>query len=310
VASNGTDFLVVWQQGEPGEQGIYASRVFSDGTPGPAVRLDELGPGDDARPAVAWAGYGRYLVVWQSAATNGIQMAAVNPAGQVVEGSRQPLALSATEAQVAANPVTGQALVVYAQACDLGTCIKGRLVGPVEGGGLADSVGPEMTIGQPDPGQMLLAPAVAYEPAYGGWLVAWEAAYYWQASYWNNTTLSGPPIVERREAHLDHDWGEASPDSLINPDQFSARWRREIVVEAGIYHFAVTGDDGIRLLVDEQPVIDDWSVHHAREKPGSRYLSGGSHTVTVEYFENAGSAVAKLRWDPADKSAPVLRFIR
>ncbi|MDD3829052.1 MAG: PA14 domain-containing protein, partial [Anaerolineae bacterium] len=309
VASNGTDFLVVWQQGEPGEQGIYASRVFSDGTPGPAVRLDELGPGDGARPAVAWAGYGRYVVVWQSAATNGIQMAAVDPAGQVVEGSRQPLALSATGAQVAANPVTGQALVVYVQACGLGTCIKGRLVSPAEGGDLTDSIGSEMTIGQPGSGRMLVAPVVAYEPTYGGWAVAWEEAHYWQASYWNNTTLSGPPVLERSEVQLDHDWGGASPDSLINPDHFSARWRREIVVEAGIYHFAVTGDDGIRLLVDEQPVIDDWSVHLAHENQGSRYLSGGLHTVTVEYFENDGSAVAKLRWDPADQSAPVLRYM-
>ena len=33
----------------------------------------------------------------------------------------------------------------------------------------------------------------------------------WRATYWNNTTLSGPPALQRDESELNHDWGGGSP---------------------------------------------------------------------------------------------------
>lgn len=185
VASDGTQFLVVWQQdspaitatqalSEPANLAVYASQVFSDGTPGAAVRLDAPGPGDDSRPAVAWAGDGRYIVVWHSSAPGGIEMAAVTSDGLTVEGSRQAVAAGASHAQVAANPDSGQALVVYVQECTGGPCIKGRPVGPAGGAGLTVTVGAEIEIAAGV--QVAGAPAVAYEPRYGGWVVSWHAA--------------------------------------------------------------------------------------------------------------------------------------
>jgi hypothetical protein len=53
-----------------------------------------------------------------------------------------------------------------------------------------------------------------------------RSGYNWQASYWNNTTLSGSPVLVRSEANLNHDWGTGSPDPSVNADRFSARWIR------------------------------------------------------------------------------------
>ena len=36
---------------------------------------------------------------------------------------------------------------------------------------------------------------------------------YWEASYWNNTTLSGTPVLQLQESALDHDWSTGSPGS-------------------------------------------------------------------------------------------------
>ena len=52
----------------------------------------------------------------------------------------------------------------------------------------------------------------------------------WQATYWNNTDLSGPPALQRAEGNLDYDWGTGSPAPGVNADQFSARWTRYIDV--------------------------------------------------------------------------------
>ena len=43
----------------------------------------------------------------------------------------------------------------------------------------------------------------------------------WQANYWNNTSLSGTPVLKRQEAELNHDWGSGSPGSGVNADHFN-----------------------------------------------------------------------------------------
>ena len=119
---------------------------------------------------------------------------------------------------------------------------------------------------------------------------------FWQASYWNNGTMSGTPVLNRQERTLDFDWGLGSPDVAINSDNFSARWARYIDVTPGEYTFTATSDDGIRVRVDGDLVIDAWWEHSAVQFTGTKYLSAGHHLVEVEYFEKGGQAVARLSW--------------
>ena len=118
----------------------------------------------------------------------------------------------------------------------------------------------------------------------------------WWAQYWNNMNQSGLPTLERYEATLNHDWGHASPDATINIDHFSARWRRYVNFQAGVYRFTVTSDDGIRVRVDGDLIIDAWYDHPATTFTSDESLSAGSHLVSVEYYDNAGQAVASLAW--------------
>jgi len=125
----------------------------------------------------------------------------------------------------------------------------------------------------------------------------------WQASYWNNMTLSGAVNFQRSEAALDHDWGIGSPDPSISPDGFSARWTRYIEEPPGAYRFVATSDDGIRVWVDEELIIDDWYDHSAHTVNAYKSLGSGHHLVVVEYYEHTGHAVAKVSWSPV--SGPV-----
>jgi hypothetical protein len=120
----------------------------------------------------------------------------------------------------------------------------------------------------------------------------------WQGSYWNNTTLSGTPALQRSDAQLDFNWGSGSPGPGVNADQFSARWTRYIDVPAGNYRFTATADDGIRVWVNSDLIINDWSDHAVRTTTADRYLTGGHHLITVEYYENGGQAVAAVSWAP------------
>jgi hypothetical protein len=119
----------------------------------------------------------------------------------------------------------------------------------------------------------------------------------WQAQYWNNRTLSGTPLLQRNETGIDYNWGASSPvPDEINGDNFSARWTRTIQVTAGTYRFTAISDDGVRVWVDEQLIIDGWSDHPAKTYTVDRALAAGSHAVRVEYYEHTGEARVSFSW--------------
>jgi hypothetical protein len=118
----------------------------------------------------------------------------------------------------------------------------------------------------------------------------------WQATYWNNLTLSGDPVLVRNEVDLDHDWGDGAPHDAINIDEFSARWTRSINFNAGTYRFTATTDDGMRVWVDGNEIIDVWYDSQEHAISADLYLTSGDHSVRVDYYEAGGEAVAKLNW--------------
>jgi hypothetical protein len=131
-------------------------------------------------------------------------------------------------------------------------------------------------------------------------LIANSAASYddskWQVKYWNNTTLSGTPVLQRQESTLDHNWGENAPAAEVNGDNFSARWTRTVNFSAGTYRFTATMDDGMRLWVDGGLLIDCWYDSQVHAVSGDVYLASGDHQLKVEYYQNSGGAIAKLTW--------------
>ena len=120
----------------------------------------------------------------------------------------------------------------------------------------------------------------------------------WQASFWNNMTLSGSPVLTRSDANLDFDWGGGSPGAEVNPDGFSARWTRYLDLPAGTYRFSTTSDDGLRVYVDGALILDLWYDHPPLAMSADRALGAGHHLVMVEFYENTGGAVARVSWAP------------
>jgi hypothetical protein len=120
----------------------------------------------------------------------------------------------------------------------------------------------------------------------------------WTATYWNNKTLSGDWVVRRQEANIDYNWGTDAPAPGVNRDEFSARWERTITFEAATYRFTASSDDGIRVWIDGEKIIDEWSDHALKTVSVDLPLAAGSHRIRVEYYENGGGAVVQLRWRP------------
>ena len=126
---------------------------------------------------------------------------------------------------------------------------------------------------------------------------------YWSVSYWNNTQLSGTPVLVTTETNINYNWGAGSPYPEVAADQFSARWVRYIDVTPGTYRFSLTSDDGARLWIDDVLILDSWYDRAAQTDHIYQYLSAGHHLVRMEYYENAGLAVAQLSWVQAEPGA-------
>ena len=66
------------------------------------------------------------------------------------------------------------------------------------------------------------------------------------------------------------------------------------VDSAGEYTFYLKSDDGSKLYVDDQLVIDNDGDHSLLELSGATKLSAGKHKLRIEFFEAEGEAVLEL----------------
>lgn len=116
----------------------------------------------------------------------------------------------------------------------------------------------------------------------------------YKGEYFGNKDLQGQPLFLRNDSEINFDWRKNSPAAIIPKDNFSIRWSKNIMFEGGEYNFYLTSDDGMRVYIDNQIIIDDWKTHRARLRTFKRPVQPGYHNLKVEYFESRGSAVAKF----------------
>src|ERR1700733_9653104 len=114
-----------------------------------------------------------------------------------------------------------------------------------------------------------------------------------EGEYFDNEDLRGTPVLVRTDKHVHFDWGEGSfaPEQPV--DHFSIRWTGYFVPQnSGDYKFFTSADDGARLYVGDDSVIDDWQRHSQTVDSGTRHLEAGQpYKIRLEYFEAVGSAI-------------------
>lgn len=119
----------------------------------------------------------------------------------------------------------------------------------------------------------------------------------WRGEYFDNRDLAGVPVLVRNDAKVEFFWGEGSPAANVPTDRFSVRWTRSLPLEVGDYRFYANTDDGVRLWVDNQPVIDQWNDGGRLRFGDVAGLTGGDHTIKIEFSEANGAAYAAVWWE-------------
>ena len=119
-----------------------------------------------------------------------------------------------------------------------------------------------------------------------------------KGEYFANRNLVGQPVFTRIEA-VNFNWLAASPGDPIGVDAFSVRWTGSLTPpESGNYTFGTRTDDGVRLWVAGEIVVDNWTDHGATMNRGKpiQLLAGEPVAIKLEYYENGGDAVMELYW--------------
>jgi beta-glucosidase len=114
--------------------------------------------------------------------------------------------------------------------------------------------------------------------------------------------LEGEPVAITMVDRIDYrpEGGLPTPPAPGVPSEnFSVRWTGEVAAKAsGRYRFITNTDDGVRVFVDQKKSIDDWVSHSTKTNSATVRLAAGRHTVTVEYFQGIGGAVAQFGFGP------------
>jgi hypothetical protein len=115
-------------------------------------------------------------------------------------------------------------------------------------------------------------------------------------------------VLTRVDPTVNFDWASGSPDPAIGADTFSVRWTGEVEpLYSETYTFYTVSDDGVRLWVNSQLLVDAWVDQSPTEYSGTIALTAGvKYDIQMDYYENAGGAVAQLLWSSASQAKVII----
>lgn len=130
----------------------------------------------------------------------------------------------------------------------------------------------------------------------------------WTAEYYNNRNLSGSPVLRVPTLGVSNQWGTGNPAPGVRNDDFSVRWTSVQNLTSGFYRVRVNADDGVRVYVDGQMILDEWHLASANTyEAGFPINRSGDHVIVVEYFESGGAAF--IDYEMSTTTAPPSQLV-
>lgn len=139
-----------------------------------------------------------------------------------------------------------------------------------------------------------------------------------KGEYFRGVDFAGKPLLTRIDSRIDFRWDRGAPtDSMVARgelkkgealpnDIYSIRWTGKLIAPlSGEYEFNVSANDGVRLFIDNESVLDAWELtDRLRSQSVKLHLNAGkTYDIKLEYFEDIRDAEVRLGWQlPGAKS--------
>jgi hypothetical protein len=123
-----------------------------------------------------------------------------------------------------------------------------------------------------------------------------------------STNFSGLPALTRVDPTIDFNWETAAPDPSLPADYFLVRWHGLVQpIYSAPYTFSTRTDDGARLWVNGQLLVNRWQNQGATTVSGNIALQAGRrYELVMEYYENTSAASAQLSWSSLHQPPQVI----
>src|SRR5207248_10345419 len=110
-------------------------------------------------------------------------------------------------------------------------------------------------------------------------------------------------FLTRIDPTIDFIWGPTNSPNLSN-SLYTVRWTGQVQPQySETYFFDVRSDDGAKLWVNDQLIIDKWQSQGATDWINSISLQGGArYNIKLEYLQTGGSGSCRLYWYSASQS--------
>ncbi|TNE53983.1 MAG: hypothetical protein EP344_14615 [Bacteroidetes bacterium] len=110
---------------------------------------------------------------------------------------------------------------------------------------------------------------------------------------WQTNVADAKPVAEKAVPELYFAWW-GSPAAGVQADHFATVSTTSFDIAPGRYAIELTSDDGARLYLDGQRLIDHWDIHEPAVDEIEVGL-GGTHTIRIEHFEATGFSTLDFR---------------
>jgi beta-glucosidase len=120
-----------------------------------------------------------------------------------------------------------------------------------------------------------------------------------KGEYYDNSTLSGKPVLTRVDENMEFGWALYSPDQdKMAFDNYSVVWTGKIKSPvSGKYNIGITANDGYRVYINGKLLVDNWrKVSFGTHAAPFNWEKGKEYDIKVEYYEPAGNARFALVW--------------
>src|SRR4030095_11059171 len=128
------------------------------------------------------------------------------------------------------------------------------------------------------------------------------------ATYFDNMDFTAPRLT-LEERYID---SNVRGFAYNGTNTFSVRWvGRMMPFYSESYRFHAVADDGIRVWVNDQLIIDAWFDQEATEHTSAPIplTAGVEISIRVDYYQNSGSSTARLLCSSTNQAKEVGRYI-
>ncbi|MGA7732684.1 MAG: PA14 domain-containing protein [Chloroflexia bacterium] len=130
-----------------------------------------------------------------------------------------------------------------------------------------------------------------------------------RGDYFNDPTVSNFQTT-LFSSTVNFDWRTSTPDPAVQPEQFSVEWTGNITTtKQGEYAFSTYSDGGVKLWVNGQLVVDNWTGTTARTDTSSpvELDEATRYTIKLQFVDTVGGGQVQLKWlEPGDTISSVV----